>query len=118
MTKAYWNDCTIDGNPILVPDQDLEITRTDLDSDDSGRDESGVMHRIPVRHRVYTWVISYSSLKEDECEYLRSLIDGKSEFEFVIFGETYTAYCSNDAVTVRNAVTGDYRNFQLKIIEC
>lgn len=118
MTKGYWNSCTIDGAPILIPDQNIKISRTDLDSEDSGRDESGAMHRIPVRYRVNTWEIPYSFLKEDEYEYLISLMEGKSEFAFTIFGGTYTAYCSSDAVTVRDAETGDYRDFTLKIIEC
>lgn len=118
MTKKYWDACTIDGSPVLVPDAGIKITRTDLDADDSGRDESGVMHRIPVRFRVNTWELPYSALKEDEYEYLTSLTEGKSEFEFTIFGKTYTAYCSNDAVTIRDAVTGEYRDFSLKIIEC
>lgn len=118
MIRAYWDACLIDGQPVLVPDEGVEISRTDLDSDDSGRDESGVMHRFPVRQRVNTWTLPYGSLKEDEYEYLKSLVDGKADFVFSYRGKTYTAYCSNDAVSVQNVVTGDYRDFKLKIIEC
>lgn len=118
MTKKYWTGCTIDGSPILIPDAGIKVSRTDLDADDSGRDESGIMHRIPVRFRVNTWEIPYSALSVDEYEYLTSLTDGKAEFEFVIFGKTYTAYCSNDSVSVLDVVTGAYRDFSLKIIEC
>lgn len=116
--RDYLTECLIDGKPILVPDEDVEISRSDIDSEDSGRDESGVMHRFVVREKVHNWVFPYAILSQDDYDYLKSLTEGKAEFTFTFFGEIYTAYCSNDSVTWRNAVTGDYRNFKLKIIEC
>lgn len=116
--KNYLNDCLIDGKPILVPDEDVEISRSDIDAEDSGRDESGIMHRFVLRERVCSWVFSYAFLSQEEYTYLKSLTEGKEEFTFTFFGDTYTAYCSNDSVTLRNALTGDYRDFKLKIIEC
>ena len=118
MVREYWDDCLIDGRPILAPDGNMELGRSDLDSDDSGRDESGVMHRIPVRFRVKTWSLSYATLTEEEYEYMISLMDGKPDFSFVYKGKEYRAYCANDSVTLENAVTGDYRDFKIKIIEC
>ena len=35
----------IDGQPMLAPDENVEISVEDIDASDSGRDESGVMHR-------------------------------------------------------------------------
>lgn len=112
------SEILIDGKEILMPDRDIEITRTDLDDTDSGRDESGVMHRFILRERVQTWAIPYDYLTAEEYEYMKSLTAGKAEFPFTYFGEEYTAYCSNDSITLRNAKTGEYRNFTLKIIEC
>ena len=119
---TYFNNYKVDGVPILTPDQDAEITRNDLDGPDSGRDESGFMHRTVLRHRVHTWGFSYGVLTEEEYRYMKSLFDDKSTFKF-----TYTesgmqkitdAYCSGDSIAYRNAVTGDYRNCKIKIIEC
>ena len=117
-----FDDFKVDGAPILVPDEDAVITRTDLDSDDSGRDEAGFMHRIMLRSRVRTWEFNYSRLTAEEYQYMKSLFDGKSEFTFS-FSEggqsgAVTAYCSNDSITYRNAKTGLYMNFKIKIIEC
>lgn len=116
--RAYLNQCLIDGKPILVPDRDVEIARSDIDSEDTGRDETGVMHRFVIREKVHTWAFPYEFLSAEDYEYLKSLIHGKPQFTFTFFGETYTAYCSNDAVAWRNVLTGDYRNYKLKIIEC
>jgi len=44
--RGYDFDFLIDGRPILLPDGGVEINLEDLDSAESGRDESGVMHRI------------------------------------------------------------------------
>jgi len=113
----------IDGNAMVVPDQDVELSKSDLDSGDSGRDESGVMHRVVVRRRVRTWSFYYSYLTAAEYNYMESLFDGRDEFTFTFpqtdgTRGTCTAYCSNNSITVRNIRTGDYRNYKLKIIEC
>ena len=112
----------VDGVPILIPDDDAVLTRTDLDSNDSGRDEAGFMHRIMLRSRVRTWEFNYAHLTVAEYAYMKSLFDGKSEFAFTftesgVTGAT-TAYCSNDSITYKNAVTGQYENLKIKIIEC
>lgn len=119
---TLFNEYKVDGVPVLAPDADVEITRNDLDSADSGRDESGYMHRIVVRNRVMTWEFSYSSLTEDEYRYMKNLFEGKQTFRFTYLKDgtaTVTdAYCSGDSIVYRNAVTGEYRNYKIKIIEC
>ena len=42
----------LDGKPIVAPDEDVEMSFEDLDSAQSGRDESGFMHRIRVREKT------------------------------------------------------------------
>ena len=119
----FFNDYKVDGKAILVPDEDAIITRTDLDSADSGRDESGYMHRVLVRSRVKTWQFSYGDLSREEYLYMKSLFDGKAEFKFT-YGDDggalriTVAYCATDSVAYRNAKTGRYKNFRIKIVEC
>ena len=72
----------IDGKPMLAPDTEPEFTFTDLDSSDSGRDESGVMHRIVVREKVGTWGFTYSRLTDAQYAYLVGLFAGKAQFSF------------------------------------
>ena len=119
----FFEDYQIDGKPMLVPDADVSLSFADLDSSDSGRDESGIMHRIVVRERVATWGFNYSSLTAEEYKYMRSLFAGKSEFAFTFrdldgyLVET-RAYCSNDSITYHNARLGLYQNLKFNIIEC
>ena len=54
MIRSYSTQYTIDGSPLLEPDEEAELSFTDLDASDSGRTEDGVMHRIMVRQGVGT----------------------------------------------------------------
>ena len=119
----FFEDFKIDGKPMLVPDADVALSFADLDSSDSGRDESGVMHRIVVRERVATWGFNYSRLSAEEFKYMRALFAGKADFTFTYRDlEGYLvetkAYCSNDSITYHNARLGLYQNFKFNIIEC
>lgn len=116
--RAKFDDYLVDGTPILMPDQGISISRTDLDSEDSGRDESGVMHRIIVRPRVRTWSLSYSHLTKAEYDYMNDLLYGKPDFVFTVDGEEVQAYCSNDSISYWNAKTKEYKNLKFNIIEC
>lgn len=118
-----FDDYRIDGEPMLVPDEDVSLSFADLDSSDSGRDESGIMHRIVVRERVATWGFNYSQLTAEEYRYMRTLFAGKPEFTFTYrdldgyLVET-RAYCSNESITYHNAKLGLYKNLKFNIIEC
>ena len=59
----------IDGKPVLVPDEGVSESYEDLDSDASGRDQSGIMHRSLIREKVGTWGFSYASLTAEEWKY-------------------------------------------------
>lgn len=121
--RNYYYDLLIDGKPILVPDQDVAMEVSDLDSDESGRDESGVMHRIVLREGVKKWSLPYAQLTREEYLYMTSLFRGKPQF-----GVEYrdddghvahcTAYHSNHSITIHNARTGTYKNYKCNIIEC
>lgn len=108
---------------MLVPDEDVAISRADLDDADSGRDESGVMHRIVIRERVKNWSFNYSFLSAEEYLYIMSLLEGKADFDFTYRDVDGTvkvtrAYCSNDSIVYHNARLGRYMNLKFKIIEC
>lgn len=119
----YFDEFKVDGAPLLVPDAGVNITKTDLDSAESGRDESGVMHRFVVRHRVKTWEFNYSALTKEEYLYMESLFDGKTDFDFTYLtpdgvAAVCRAYCSNSSISYFNAATGLYKNLKFSIIEC
>lgn len=113
----------VDGVPLLAPDADVTLSFSDLDSADSGRDESGVMHRIVVRQRVATWEFCYSVLTAQEYRYMQELFANKPEFTFTYpmpdgTAGQVTAYCSGGSLTYHNASVGLYRNLKIKIIQC
>lgn len=121
--RSYDNDWLIDDQPMLSPDQGVEISENDLDSEDSGRDESGIMHRFPVRERVHTWAFSYAVLTAEEYQYIKSLFAGKPTFTFSYRDDDgemkqCTAYCSKTSITLHNSKTGIYKNLKVNIIEC
>ena len=115
----------IDGQPMLVPDENLEIAKEDIDASDSGRDESGFMHRFVVRHGVGKWTFSYAHLTQEEYVYMEGLFKEKATFTF-----SYTdcsgggkkvetlAYRSKHGISWKSAVTGEFRNYSFSVIEC
>ena len=115
----------INGKPLLVPDGDATVSYEDLDSADSGRDESGVMHRIPVRYKVASWNFSYSHLTEGEKQYMESLFPDEADFAFTHpdrldagVSVTTRAYRSKYSISWKNARTGLWSNYGFTIISC
>lgn len=115
----------IDGQPILAPDENVEISMEDIDASDSGRDESGVMHRFVVRQGVGKWTFSYSRLTQQEYAYMESLFAGKATFQFTCpdcAGDgqavNITAYRSKHGILWQSAATGQFCNYQFSIIGC
>lgn len=115
----------INGKPLLVPDSEVGVSYEDLDSADSGRDESGVMHRIPVRYKVASWSFSYEHLTEAEKQYMESIFPDAADFSFThpsrtdaSVAVTTRAYRSKYSISWKNARTGLWSNYSFKIIEC
>lgn len=115
----------INGKPLLVPDAEVTVSYEDLDDADSGRDESGVMHRIPVRYKVGSWSFSYAHLTEEERQYMESLFPDAPEFQFSHPDRldsakqvTCAAYRSKYGISWKNAVTGLWSGYSFKIIAC
>ena len=121
--RKYDFEFQIDSQPVLMPDADVEISMADMESDESGRDECGVLHRILLREKVKSWTLSYATLTEEEYLYLMSLISGKSSFTVQVREpggtvQQYSAYCSNVGITMHNKRKGLYKNLKLSISEC
>ena len=120
LTELY----KINGNAMPVPDAEMEMCFSDLDAAESGRDESGFMHRIVVRQKVGTWNFCYSSLTQQEYTYLLSILPKDGSFLFTrpkqdgSGSEQSRCYLSNYSVVWRSAMTGMYRNLKFSIIEC
>lgn len=115
----------INGVPMLVPDSEVGVSYEDLDSADSGRDESGAMHRVPVRYKVGSWSFSYNHLTEAEKQYMESLFPDAADFEFThpdrldaSVSVTSRAYRSKYSISWKNARTGMWNNYGFNIIEC
>ena len=115
---------TVNGLPMLVPDEEVSVSFEDLDASDSGRDESGVMHRIVVRHKVASWGFTYSHLTEEERQYMESLFPETATFSFGHPARTGSdvevsiCYRSKYGIVCKNAATGLWSNYSFNIIEC
>lgn len=115
----------INGVPMLAPDDDFGVSYEDLDSSDSGRDESGVMHRSVVRYKVGSWKFSYSYLTEEEKQYMENLFGDAATFQFThpsrldaAKPETHKCYRSKYGISWKNAVTGLWSGYSFNIIQC
>lgn len=121
MIRKYDEVFAIDGKPMLKPDLGTDVSETDIDEDDSGRDEAKVMHRFVAREGVRTWSFSYALLDKEDFEYIKSLFAGKSEFVFTYDeGQTTNAYSSKRTYREHHnhEQNGLYKNLKFNIIEC
>ncbi len=114
----------INGQPLLVPDQDVSFSYEDLDTYCAGRDESGYMHRSVARYKVGSWTFSYSHLTEEERLYMEKLFPQSPTFQFThpdrITGlpVVKTCYRSRYSLSWRNARTGIWSGYGFSVIEC
>lgn len=115
----------INGVPMLVPDAQVAMSYEDLDSSQSGRDESGVMHRTPVRYKVAAWSFRYDHLTEEEKQYMESLFPDSPDFAFThpsrldaAVSQVTRAYRSKYSISWQNARTGAWNNYGFSIIAC
>ena len=121
--REFYFDLCIDGAPVLAPDAGLEMEYTDLDGAESGRDESGVMHRFLLRSGVRKLTLQYQSLTREEYRYMQSLFGGKATFQVTYRDHngapaTFQGYHSNHTITIQNAKTGLYKDAKFALIEC
>lgn len=118
----------IDGKPLPEPTETADIQFTDIESSDSGSDETGVYHREVLRFGVLTCTLTYSYLDNADCAYLLELLQNKTTFQFtcpaassaadVTQTTTRTCYCSNYGAALQRLKAGVWRDMTLEIKEC
>ncbi len=123
--RGFLDFFRVDGQPLLVPDADVTLSREDIDSEDSGRDANAVMHRIVLRQGVLRWSFSYESISEQERQYMEGLFQGKTVFDFVHpdwidpqVERCCRAYRSEVGIGWHDARMGQWKNYRFDIVEC
>ncbi len=71
----------IDDMRMLAPDSNMEIFTEDILAD-SGRDESGFLHRVVARQGVPKWTFVYGDISQEEYAQMENLFAGKDTFVF------------------------------------
>lgn len=125
MARIPYDSLLINGKPMFAPDADIDFSYEDLDHSDSGRDESGHMHRIVVRYKVMSGSFVFSHISQADYIYMESLFPDEPVFAFTRPSRTdpsvlvtTTCYRSKYGISWHNARTGDWRNYKFNIIEC
>lgn len=87
---AQPNIISIDGVELPAP-MTYSVEYNDLDSDDTGRSEDGMLHRVRVRSRVAKIKASWKQLDQEKADLILTAI-APDEFEVVYyFGTQKTA---------------------------
>lgn len=115
----------INDSPMFAPDATIDFSYEDIDSEDTGRDESAYMHRIVVRYKVMTGSFEFSHISEADMRYMESLFPDEPDFEFTRPSRldssvpvTTRCYRSKYGISWQNARTGQWRNYKFNIVEC
>lgn len=117
MKREYVRDWTVDGLPILAPDEVI-TEHYDLEHDDSGKDDGGYYHPIVLRTDMLRIELPYSVLTAEEYTYMESLVKGKPTVTMNWVDESGTAQscearCKRSAVSWVNRSTGIHKNYKL-----
>lgn len=117
------NDFKINNSSFVAPDAEVSVQKKDLEASDTGKDESGYLHRFLLRRKLRTWSFNYTHLTQEEYEYMEKLLDASGTFTFTFPDDngsaaTCTAYCAGGAVAIRNIKTGIYSRYSFNIVEC
>lgn len=115
----------VNGICLPTPDRDVTMQWEDLDAPESGRDESGYMHRTLLRSKIRSWHFTYSVLTQDEFAALQSILNGPKTFTFTFPDPadpkktlSVQAYLNQYGISWYNAKIGLYRNLKFRIVEC
>ena len=115
----------INGKPMLAPDEKVQVSYEDLDDSNSGRDESGFMHRQVLRYKIPVWSFSYQHLTEAERQYMESLFSKAPSFTFTFPSEEDAAvpqemvcYRSKYGISWKSAKSGLWMGYSFQIIGC
>ena len=125
ISRAKTDLFQINGKPILVSDGQVGFSYSDLESSDSGTDESGYYHRIVVKHQKASFTFEYAFLTDEDYRYMESLFPEEPDFLFThpsrldpTVAVTSRCFRKNVGINWKNAKTGDWRNYKFTISEC
>lgn len=125
MARATFDQFLINGKPMFAPDADIVFSYDDLDDEDSGRDEAGVMHRIVILYKVMSGAFEFCHLSEADYVYMESLFPDEPDFLFTHPSRkdpselvTTRCYRSRYGISWHNAKLKEYRNYKFNIIAC
>lgn len=122
----------VNGQSLIAPDQDADMSYEDIDAHTTGRDESGRMHRDIVLEKIGVWSFSYSHINQHDYQEMERIFrsagqdkSGRAVFRFkhpdpLNPGSFVTTDCyrSKYSISWHNAKTGEWRNYKFDIIEC
>lgn len=114
--KAVTELFAIEGQGILVPDEDVTVTKTDVVGE-SLRDRNGTLHRSILRQGLTTWEFSYRVLTQQEREYMLGLLRRSPEFPFTHPEGVSMCYCKDISMDYHDASLGHWTNFRFRIEE-
>ena len=114
----------INGKPMFAPDENVQITWSDIDSAESGRDEAGNQHRIVIRYDVASLTFNYQHISESELAYMRGIFPKEPDFLFEYPDPADStkirkvrAYRQKQSIFWKNASNGQFRNYKFTITE-
>lgn len=122
--RARTNLFKIDGLPMVAPDQDMPFSYEDIDSADTGRDETGRMHRDVVLFKVGKWAFTYTDISKADYIYMEGLFANKPSFQFTrpkrtdpASSETTECYRSKYSMVSHNLLKQKWTTYSFDIIE-
>lgn len=116
-TSGSW---AINGSPIYVPGQNLDIQHTNLTASSSGRTQDGVMHIDWIRRDLIKLTLNYPAMTGDEMRTIRGLTQGQEyAFTFPDGGQVRTiqAYSGETKYKFYSKALDIYTGVQVSVIE-
>ena len=94
----------------------VTVKQADLDAPETGRDESGYLHRVVLRHGLRTWEFSYRDLTAAQLAALQALLP-QGQCCLTWAEGTADCYLAAFTVTGRQTLTGTAVNATLTLKE-
>ena len=115
----------VNGVPLLAPDNEVGDSYEDIDAPDTGRDETGRMHRNVVLYKVGKWSFEYGLMTKEDYMYNESVFPEAGTFMFTRpsrtnpdVSVTTECYRSKYSISYFSPRRGRWRNYKFNIIEC
>lgn len=120
LTQLY----QIDGAPIVAPNAGVKLGLTDIEAPETGRDESGFLHRTVLRTGIATWQLCYERLTRQAYEYMQSILPRTGSFAFThpacqSAGSTLSRCCLAGAESVcKTTAAGICWDLKITVKQC